>query len=215
MNTWGYMEVHFPVCLTSARHGIKWSNLHSSRFTHMIKVTSTWEDLSLSDEKNCADLQHTAERGWQNMGRRAGPSQQYVWSDRHREIKIGQTYFCIFYVKALIISVIVFNVRQNVFYIYIYVCVCVLGWGGGAGSSIGIATDNRLDVPRSNPNGDEIFRPSGLALWLIQPPVNGYRSFPGIKCGRCVLLTTHPLLVPRSWKRRAIPLPTFWTTLGL
>jgi len=25
-------------------------------------------------------------------------------------------------------------------------------------------------------------------------------SFPGIKCGRGVLLTTHPLLVPRSWK---------------
>ena len=33
-------------------------------------------------------------------------------------------------------------------------------------------------------------------------------SFPGVKCGRGVLLTTHPLLVPRSWKSRAIPLPT-------
>jgi len=33
------------------------------------------------------------------------------------------------------------------------------------------------------------------------------RSFPGVKCGRGVLLTTHPLLVPRSWKIRAIPLP--------
>jgi hypothetical protein len=31
--------------------------------------------------------------------------------------------------------------------------------------------------------------------------------FPGVKCGRGVLLTTHPLLVPRSWKSRAIPLP--------
>jgi vacuolar-type H+-ATPase subunit I/STV1 len=27
-----------------------------------------------------------------------------------------------------------------------------------------------------------------------------------------VLLTTHPLLVPRSWKSRAIPLPTHWAT---
>jgi len=26
----------------------------------------------------------------------------------------------------------------------------------------------------------------------------GTESFPGVKCGRCVLLTTHPLLVPRS-----------------
>jgi len=29
---------------------------------------------------------------------------------------------------------------------------------------------------------------------------NGTGSFPGVKCGRGVLLTTHPLLVPRSWK---------------
>ena len=26
---------------------------------------------------------------------------------------------------------------------------------------------------------------------------------------------THPFLVPRSWKSRAIPLPTLWATLGL
>ena len=35
----------------------------------------------------------------------------------------------------------------------------------------------------------------------------GTGSFPGVKCGRGVLLTTHPLLVPWSWKSRAIPLP--------
>ena len=35
----------------------------------------------------------------------------------------------------------------------------------------------------------------------------GTRSFPGVKCGRGVLLTTHPLLVPRSWKSRVIPIP--------
>jgi hypothetical protein len=27
-----------------------------------------------------------------------------------------------------------------------------------------------------------------------------------------VLLTTHPILVPRSWNSRAIPLPTLWAT---
>ena len=43
----------------------------------------------------------------------------------------------------------------------------------------------------------------------------GIGSFRGVKCGRGVLLTTHPLLVPRSTKSRAIPLPTLWTTLGL
>jgi len=40
----------------------------------------------------------------------------------------------------------------------------------------------------------------------------GTGSFPGVKCGRGVLLTTHPLLVPRSWKSRAISLPNFWAT---
>jgi hypothetical protein len=35
----------------------------------------------------------------------------------------------------------------------------------------------------------------------------GTRSFPGVKCGRGVLLTTHPLLAPRLWKSRAIAVP--------
>ena len=34
----------------------------------------------------------------------------------------------------------------------------------------------------------------------------GTRSFPGVKSGRGVSLTPHPLLVPWSWKSRAIPL---------
>ena len=42
----------------------------------------------------------------------------------------------------------------------------------------------------------------------------GTGSFPGVKYGRVVLLITHPLLVPRLWKRRAIPLPTLWATTG-
>jgi hypothetical protein len=42
----------------------------------------------------------------------------------------------------------------------------------------------------------------------------GSGSFPGVKNGRGVTLTTHLLLVQWSWKRRAIPLPTFWATTG-
>jgi len=40
----------------------------------------------------------------------------------------------------------------------------------------------------------------------------GTGSFPGVKYGRGLLLTTHPLLVPWSWKSRAIPVPTLWAT---
>jgi len=39
-------------------------------------------------------------------------------------------------------------------------------------------------------------------------------SFPRVKYGRGVLLTTHPLLVPWSWKSRALPLPALWATTG-
>jgi len=42
-----------------------------------------------------------------------------------------------------------------------------MGWG----SSVGIATDYRLDGPGSNPGGDEIFRPSRPALGHTQPPL--------------------------------------------
>ena len=37
----------------------------------------------------------------------------------------------------------------------------------------------------------------------------GYGTFPGIKSGRGVTLSPHPLLVPRSCKSRAIPLPPY------
>jgi len=43
----------------------------------------------------------------------------------------------------------------------------------------------------------------------------GTGSFPGVKCGRGVLLTTHHLLVPPSCKSRAVTLPTLWATPGL
>ena len=83
----------------------------------------------------------------------------------------------------------------------------------GPGSSVGIATDYGLDGSGSNVGGDEIFRPSRPALGPTQPPVKLVTgSFPGVKCCQGVLLTTHPLLVPWSWKSRAIPLPILWAT---
>jgi len=75
----------------------------------------------------------------------------------------------------------------------------------GPGSSVGIATELRAGR-------------SEIESWWRRdfPPVQtgsgahpasckmGTDSFSGVKCGRAVLLTTHPLLVSRSWKSRAI-----------
>jgi len=86
----------------------------------------------------------------------------------------------------------------------------------GPGSSVGIATEYGLDGPRPNPSGGEIFPPvhTGPGAHPVSCKI-GTGSFPGVKCGRGVLLTTHPLLVPRSWKNGAISLPTLWATPGL
>ena len=83
----------------------------------------------------------------------------------------------------------------------------------GPGSSVGIATDYWLDGPRIESRWGRDFPPV-----QIGPGVNpasctmGTGSFPGVKCGRGILLTTHPLLAPKSWKSRAIPLPPLWAT---
>ena len=42
----------------------------------------------------------------------------------------------------------------------------------------------------------------------------GTGSFPEVKYGRGVRLTSYHFLVPWSWKSRAIPLPTLWATTG-
>jgi len=49
----------------------------------------------------------------------------------------------------------------------------------GLGSSVGIATDYRLDGPGSNPDGDDILRPSRTALGPTQP----VKWVPGLSLG--------------------------------
>jgi len=66
-------------------------------------------------------------------------------------------------------------------------------------------------VRGSNTGGGEIFRTCPDRPW--GPPSllhNGYQVFSGVKSGRGVKLTPHPLLVPQSWKSRAIPLLPLW-----
>jgi len=60
---------------------------------------------------------------------------------------------------------------------------------GGLGSSVGLATDYRLDDPGSNPGGDEIFRPSRPTLGPTQPPVKWVLGlFLGVKCSQGMLI---------------------------
>jgi hypothetical protein len=106
-------------------------------------------------------------------------------------------------------QIFTFNIIYSMLCDFIYT-------NSGPGSSVGVATDYGLDGPGSNPGGGEIFRPSRQALGPTQSPVKRVPDLSrGVKCGRGVLLTTHPLLVPRSWKSRAISLPTLWATPGL
>ena len=80
-------------------------------------------------------------------------------------------------------------------------------------SSVGIATDCGLDGPGSNLRWGRDFPPvqTGPGIHPVYCTL-GTGPFPGVKCGRDVLLTTHPLLVPWSWKSRVVPLPTLWAT---
>jgi len=80
---------------------------------------------------------------------------------------------------------------------------------------VGIATDFGLDCPGSNPGGGGDFPPFQTGPGAHPASCKmATGSFPGVMCGRGVLLIS-ALLVPRSWKNRAIPLPTLWATPGL
>ena len=62
-----------------------------------------------------------------------------------------------------------------------------------------MSTDYGLGGPGSNPDGDEIFPPLHTGPGAHPASCKmGTGSLPGVNCGRGVLLTTHPLLVPRS-----------------
>ena len=115
---------------------------------------------------------------------------------------------------APVTAVIIVNSSNCHYFINIYTIIKKLHCGPG--SSVGIATKLGLDGPGSNPGGDRDFPPVHTGPGAHPASCKmGTGSFPVVKCGPGVLLTTHPLLVPWSWKSRAIPLPTLWATPGL
>ena len=97
-----------------------------------------------------------------------------------------------------------------------YILPNVLAVLSGPGSSVGKATELRAGRSGIESRCGRDFPPVQTGPGAHPSFCKmGTGSFPGLKCGRSVLLTTHPLLVPRSWKSRAIPLPTLWATPGL
>ena len=107
-----------------------------------------------------------------------------------------------FHWNLIIIIIIIIIIR------YLHEC--------GPGSPVGIAIELRAGRSEIESRWGRDFRPVQTGPGAHPASCNmGTGSIPGEKCGRGVLLTTHPILVPRSWKSRAIPLPTLWATPGL
>jgi len=80
------------------------------------------------------------------------------------------------------------------------------------GSSVGIATGYGLDGPGIESRCWRDFpHLSRTALGPTQPPVQWVPGLStGVKSGRGVTLTPHPILVPLSWRSSAIPLLLLW-----
>jgi len=82
----------------------------------------------------------------------------------------------------------------------------------GLGSSMGIATGYGLDGPGIESRWCRVFPHLSRPAMGVHPAscIMGTGSFPGVKSGRGVTLTTHTLLVLWSRKSRAIPLLPLW-----
>jgi hypothetical protein len=86
----------------------------------------------------------------------------------------------------------------------------------GPGSSVDTGTDYGPDGPGIESRWKRDFPPVQTGPGAHPASCTmGTGSFPGVKCGRGVLLTTHPRLAPRSWKSRAITLPPSGLQLSL
>ena len=82
----------------------------------------------------------------------------------------------------------------------------------GPVSVVGVATGYGLDIPGIESRwGARFSAPVQTGPGTQQASCTmGTGSFPGVKSGRSVTLTPHSLLVPSSWKGRAISLLPLW-----
>ena len=98
---------------------------------------------------------------------------------------------------------------QMIFIFWIFAPYSVLC---GPGSSVGIVTGYGLDSPGIKSQWEARFSAPVQTGPGAHPAscTIGTSSFQGVKSGQSVTLTLHPLLVPWSWKSRAIPLLPLW-----
>jgi len=164
---------------------------------------SCWFE-NLRVRHNLGDL----DQGWRTFGTLHSVLFRFVFLLPHQSLYIVKN-VCVC-VCVYIYIYIYTHTYTHTYSIYIYIYIYTHTLYSGPGSSVGIAADYGLDGPGSNHGGDETGPGAHPASCTM-----GAGSFPGVKCGRGVLMATHPLLVPRSWKSRAIPLPTVWATPGL
>jgi len=102
---------------------------------------------------------------------------------------------------------------EEVHFIYIYLLIYILH---GPVSSVSIVTEQWAGRSGVESRWGRDFLPIQASPGAHPASCKmGTGSFPGVNCGRGMLLTTHPLLVPQSQKSIAIPLPTLWATTGL
>ena len=97
---------------------------------------------------------------------------------------------------------------QHAMRVHLLSFVACLSVHCGPGNVVGIATGYGLDGPGIESRwGAKFSTPvqTGPGAHPASCTI-GTRSFPGVKSGRGVTLTPHPLLVPWSRKSRAIPL---------
>ena len=121
-------------------------------------------------------------RSWLIVSDRAKPFKTTVTKAEKPHTDISVITICVLRTQWII---------EHCFSFFCYLCMC------GPGSSVGIATE--LRAGRSGIEIERDFSPVQTGSGAHPASCKtGTGSFPGVKCGRDVLLTTHPLLVPRS-----------------